>query len=661
MILRHPAVRLHTLCGAAALALLPGLPLAAGETFAPKWQESGISKKVGGHRPHPLNLSATAPDSIKKAPPDLHAPLYGSFSMGPATAVASFGVILDISADQQPRLFVDANGNGDFTDDPACSWAHPPKVGDGGAEKQAWEGAATVVIPFASGARHGQIGFYVPQAGPDGSPLHSMMFRYSDFGWVGDLTIDGTTVPAVLEDAGGAADLHLAGGLVETPLLWLDLPDKARTVVPSRPFELDGKWCTMANLTADGSFDITTAPKPAGVDKPSALAARRKVPELAADPTDGKTVKLPAAAPSAPAAAPGHTLRIGDAAPKLSPGKWLQGEPVTQFAPGTVYIVEFWATWCGPCKASIPHLNELHLKYKDKGLVVIGQNCWERNDAAVEPFVKNMAETMTYRVAADDKSDGGRGAMANAWMSAAGLNAIPAAFIIDPQGKIAWIGHPMKMDPAMLEEIIAGNYDLKKAAAAAAAVAGKAAAQAAATPSGKLRGLEMTLTRQLAAAQWDEAAATLAEIDKLAANVQPLTLRLVYNELRLKWFLAKKDMEGAVTFASGLVAANPGEDIVPILIVNDLADCPGVDGAALDFATKLARDGRAKGGMNAKSFIVPLARLEMIQGHQDKAVELQTQAIRDISEQPSEAIRARLRTELECYQAGKLPVRPVAK
>jgi thiol-disulfide isomerase/thioredoxin len=139
----------------------------------------------------------------------------------------------------------------------------------------------------------------------------------------------------------------------------------------------------------------------------------------------------------------GATLKVGDPAPKLQTGKWAQGEPVTEFQKWKAYIVEFWATWCGPCRASIPHLNDIYTKYKDKGLIVIGQNCWERDDSLVEPFVKNMGKKMTYRVAFDDKQDSEKGKMAETWMAAAGQNGIPTAFLVDTKGLIAWIGHPI--------------------------------------------------------------------------------------------------------------------------------------------------------------------------------------------------------------------------
>jgi len=145
------------------------------------------------------------------------------------------------------------------------------------------------------------------------------------------------------------------------------------------------------------------------------------------------------------------TLKVGDPAPKLQPGKWVQGEPVKEFEAGKAYIVEFWATWCPPCRESIPHLNEIHKKYQDKGLVVIGQDCAERDESLVAPFVKKMDSKMTYRVALDDKQGGKAGKMAETWMSAAGRSSIPTAFLVNTKGVIAWIGHPMELEDKQIE------------------------------------------------------------------------------------------------------------------------------------------------------------------------------------------------------------------
>jgi thiol-disulfide isomerase/thioredoxin len=158
-------------------------------------------------------------------------------------------------------------------------------------------------------------------------------------------------------------------------------------------------------------------------------------------------------------------LNVGDPAPKLDVKEFLKGDPVTRLEEGKTYVVEFWATWCGPCRASIPHLTELQKRHKD--VTFIGVSVFERNQAGVKPFVDEMGEKMAYRVARDAVPDGGDsddGAMAKSWMKAADEPGIPTAFIVNTEGKIAWIGHPMEMDKP-LEKVTSGSYDLVAAAA----------------------------------------------------------------------------------------------------------------------------------------------------------------------------------------------------
>ncbi len=165
------------------------------------------------------------------------------------------------------------------------------------------------------------------------------------------------------------------------------------------------------------------------------------------------------------AGASAQSLNVGDDAPALTLSKTVKGEKIEKLEPDQTYVVEFWATWCGPCIANVPHLTELQHKYKDKGVKFLGVSIWEGEPAKVEPFVAKMGDQMDYTVAMDDLSDkkeGSKGKMADAWMTASESDGIPTSFIVR-NGKVAWIGHPYYMEKHLVAALTT-DFDLKAAA-----------------------------------------------------------------------------------------------------------------------------------------------------------------------------------------------------
>jgi thiol-disulfide isomerase/thioredoxin len=104
---------------------------------------------------------------------------------------------------------------------------------------------------------------------------------------------------------------------------------------------------------------------------------------------------------------------------------------------GKIVVIDFWATWCGPCMAEAGHMVETNDKYKDKGLALVGISL-DDDKAAVTNVVKE--KNFTWPQFFD-----GRG-WQNKFATAFGVHSIPRTFLLDPDGKVIWSGHPAQLD-----------------------------------------------------------------------------------------------------------------------------------------------------------------------------------------------------------------------
>ena len=348
-------------------------------------------------------------------------------------------------------------------------------------------------------------------------------------------------------------------------------------------------------------------------------------------------------------------LKVGDPAPATRPESMLQGEAVKDFKKGDVYVFECWASWCGPCVAAIPHLNDLHKKMSKKGVVITGVNVWEgERDAAsaqrAKDFLKSQGDKMSYRVALGGK------AFIKDWLEAAEVNGIPHAFVV-ADGKIAWMGHPMKLTDEVIGDILTGTP-----LAAAAPVADKVpqrrlskpAVAAGTTPNDPEMAAAQAKLDALSEAMRNRDWAAAEKALPAAAGVLPAQ--------------EGKELRESIEAQIGLARGDPGKFYAQLkrLAEEDFDDAEALNEIAWRLLTMKAFEGKRNLPLAEKCAVQSvalskeaqsdnldtLARLRWLQGKKEEAIRWQIKAV-DKADEPR--MKALLQKTLDALLKGELP------
>jgi thiol-disulfide isomerase/thioredoxin len=196
---------------------------------------------------------------------------------------------------------------------------------------------------------------------------------------------------------------------------------------------LVGAGCGRDDSAGDGTTDG------AGTEMPPAETPAAETPSADTPPADAET---PAGA--AAAETPERDYQL---APDFRLTNVAGGEIALSELRGKVVLIDFWATWCGPCRASIPHLNTLHKQLSDRGFEIVGISVDrdQRSTPAIDLVRAFMKQTpLVYPVAMADMQT---------VRAYGGIRSIPTAFLVDREGRVRkqYVG---MQPPAVLERDI---------------------------------------------------------------------------------------------------------------------------------------------------------------------------------------------------------------
>lgn len=346
----------------------------------------GIDKKYG-YMPSIRQFTKDMPAGMTKVPP-MENPWYGVLEFGPSDHLVKVFIAEDAPAGKKHTLYVDANGNGDLTDDPA------------------FEKYLTIDAPQFGPGEKVQVGMYLTQALPFGPDKCDPLWIFANYFWEGKTRLGNATYPIRVWDSKARMDFsrNFTDEIASDTPMMLDVNQDGliagtESTDGRKPFNVGGKSYQLTGWSAS----------------PTSLRVVPSSTVVAAMPVFPKVVP--------------HA--VGDAFPPVS-DKTVDGRKLDlrRDFKGKVVLVDFWATWCGPCLAESPNVVKTYADLRSKGFEVVGISLDDNTTKDKIPAV-TKEKSMTWPQICDG------GGWKTPYAQRLDIESIPSAFLIDGDtGKI---------------------------------------------------------------------------------------------------------------------------------------------------------------------------------------------------------------------------------